>query len=506
MSYENQICELYFLLHRNNVHEIRSRLTLLLRSLKTGSRYTDNSSYLKTLYCLIGYVRDIHFGHGERDIAYIMIYVWYKFYPILAIYAFHQFVIGNKNGMPYGCWNDIKYFCKFIARISDKGIHDPLIDVAVSCANHQLLSDFGGVYSNEGVSNLSKWIPRENKIEWLFEKLVVDWFACHDMLHKGAHFSDQKKMYRQMIVGICKRCVDDKVTIKNIFQSISNGKGIVTDTYDKLNDSRFSYFHDNVFIGTYIKTAVSIIHNSNGSDFDSSVEANWLNHKWCQMVASFFDNKCCTGIPIVDISADISNEYLYNAIGFACLVAIKSGLFRILLVSNRPIWIEFVNTDSICSIVNKIWSFCTCRSGSQFSVSFYFLMDAFYKNNVDTSIKFFIFSQRFLFDWNKIVMRFGNNCSFVFWNIGQDIPQLKTDFYMDDHKNILFVSGCNVALFAKFCSDITVNCGSYKFLLTSLHSDRYKSLADYFDSQSSSAIPTIVSGNSCTSSCTSSFS
>ena len=112
MSYENQICELYFLLHKNNIHEIGSRLTLLLRSLKAkmGSRHDDNNlCYLKILYCLIGHVRDIHFGHGERDLAYMMIYVWYKFYPVLAIYAFHQFV---KNGLPYGCWNDIKYLFK----------------------------------------------------------------------------------------------------------------------------------------------------------------------------------------------------------------------------------------------------------------------------------------------------------------------------------------------------------------------------------------------------------
>jgi hypothetical protein len=223
------------------------------------------------------------------------------------------------------------------------------------------------------------------------------------------------------------------------------------------------------------------------------------------MLASFFDNKCCGGIPIVDISADISNESLYNAIGFACLIAIKSGLFRILLVSNKPIWIEFTNTDSICSIVNKIWSFCSCRSGSQFSVSFYFLMEALYKNTVATSIKLFIFSQRFLFDWNTIVQHFGNNCSFVFWNIGEDIPELKTDFYMDDHKNILFVSGYNVSLFSKFCSDVTVTGGSYEFLLASLHSDRYKVLSDYFYSHISSASPTpsIVSG---TSSCSSSSS
>jgi len=541
MSYENQICELYFLLHRNNIYEIGSRLTLLLRSLKKDSKYTDTSSYLKTLYCLIGHVRDIYFGHGERDIAYMMIHVWYKFYPVLAIYAFHQFVFDNKNSLPYGCWNDIKYFCKFIARISSHGIYDPLIDIAISCANHQLLLDLDSYNCNRGVSNLCKWIPRENKIEWLFEKLVIHWFSQIDLLHKDCSLSHQKKIYRQMIVSIGKRGGYYQVTIKNIFQFLSKGncKCIVNDTYEK-SKSGCSYFHDNVFIGTYIKTAVSIIHKKKdnsifiGGDFDSCTEAVWLNHKWCQMVASFFDNKCTGGIPLIDISADISDESLYHAIGFACLLAIKSGLFRILLVSNTPIWIEFTNTDSICSIVNKIWCFCGCRTGSQFSVSFQFLMNGFSKNILHEPItplkifngmpsdvpleiqgqqlsinelngpppkgvcpisnlhqcNLFIFSHRFLFDWTQIK----SNYSIVFWNIGNDICHLKPGFHIDDHKEILFVSGFNTALFAKFCSDVTVTGGSYEFLLASLHSYRYKSLSDYFDSQTSTASPNTVSG------------
>jgi hypothetical protein len=579
MSYENQICELYFLLHRNNVHEIGSRLTLLLRSFKckTGSHNHDNNNlrYLKTLYLLIGHVRDIYFGHGERDLAYMMIYIWYKFYPVLAIYAFHQFVLGSINERPYGCWNDIKYFCKFISCISDKGIHDPLIDIAVSCANHQLLLDMD-VDSGSDISNISKWIPRENKIDWLFEKLVVDWFSriglsrnssmnnktIARVTHSGSlesmnycsgkglkkDLSYLKKIYRQMIVGICKRSFSDKQTIKNVFQSVSksNSKSKLTmnDTYEKSNGG-FSYFHNNVFIGTYIKSAVAII-NNNCSDngFDTCIESIWLNKIWCQMLSSFFDNKCPGGIPVIDISADISNESLYHAIGFACLIAIKSGLFRILLVSNTPIWIEFTNSDSICSIVNKIWSSCLFRSGSQFSVSFHFLIDAFSNTSiinpllgqstdcpkkggtlsmemkpctecpqekqralkihellfrekrVNTSVKLFIFSQRFLFDWSKVVENIGTNCSFVFWNIGKDFSDLKADFFMEDHKEILFVSGYNTALFSKFSSGKICLTGSYDFLLESLYSQRYKSLSDYFDSQTSTASATAVCGSS----------
>jgi hypothetical protein len=216
------------------------------------------------------------------------------------------------------------------------------------------------------------------------------------------------------------------------------------------------------------------------------------------LFASFFNNTCIGGIPVIDISADISDESLYHAIGFACLIAIKSGLFRILLVSNTPIWIEFTNTDSICSIVDRIWDFCRCRTCSQFSVSFHFLMDAFFNTSImNTTIKLFIFSQRFLFDWNTVVQSLTNKCSFVFWNIGNHCCQVYTDFYIDDHKEILFVSGCNTALFSKFSSDkiCVTGSGSYDFLLDSLHSERYKSLSDYFDSHTSTASPGNTSGN-----------
>jgi hypothetical protein len=449
---------------------------------------------------LIGYVRDIYFGHGERDLAYMMIYIWYKFYPVLAIYAFHQFVIGD---FPYGCWNDIKYFCKFISLISDKGIHDPLINIAISCANHQLLIDMNDSIQ---ISNLSKWIPRENKIEWLFEKLVVHWFRNFDLLHNYSSLSYKKKMYRQMIVSNCKRCLDNAATIANIFQSVNNGKGIINNMYKKsIIDS--THVYHNVFIGTYIKTAISIIDNFNfkNSDsiihFDTCIEAIWLNHMWCQML-SFFNDTCYGGIPVIDISADISNESLYHAIGFACLLAIKSGIFRILLVSNTPIWIEFTKSDSICSLVDKIWSYCRYRSGSQFSVSFHLLMDAFSKISIiNTSVKLFIFSQRFLFDWNHFAMCLGNKCSFVFWNIGNDCSHIKGDFFMDDHKEILFVSGFNTALFSKFYSNNLT--GSYEFLLDSLHSQRYKRLSDYFDVQTSTGNG-IGNGNGSTSSAASS--
>ena len=477
MSYENQISELYFLLHKNNINEIRYRLNYILHSLifanqnKNDITYFNHCKYLKTLYLLIGHTRDIYFGHGERDISYMMIYVWYQFFPILAIFAFERFVIGCS---PYGCWNDIKYFCKFISNISDKGNEDPLIDIAVTCANNQLLLDYQSVIIKNvipnSISNISKWIPREKKNRCLFDKFVLDWFSESDEFFY--EFSYQKKIYRQIISTISLSIPDNKcITSTRI------------PTYKCEDYTNHDVSHGNVFIGMYIKNAISIIKNCQLKgllDFDTCPDAISLNNKWCSLLSSF--SRCHYGIPLVDISSDVSNESLYHAIGFASLVAIKSGIFRIMLVSSMPIWIDFTKYDSICSFVHKIWSFCEFRTCSQFSISFHLIMDTISKLHYPPSIKLFIFSQRFLFDWNWILHLSQNNISFVFWNIGDFHIANNCNLHINDNKGILFVSGFNTCLFSKFCKDNSLIESSYSFLLDFLYSDRYIVLANYFDS------------------------
>ena len=469
MSHENHISELYFLLHKNNINDIRSRLTLILQAVVNTN--VNNYLTIKTLYLLIGHTRDIYFGHGERDISYMMIYVWYQFFPVLAIFAFERFVIGCS---PYGCWNDVKYFCKFISNISDKGNDDPLIDIAVTCANNQLLLDYQSVIIKNmiphSISNVSKWIPREKKNRCLFDKFVLDWFSESDeFFHE---FSYQKKIYRQIISAVSLSIPDNKSASASASSHHDNEIG-----------------HGNVFIGMYVKTAVSIIKNCQMKgilDFDTCPDAISLNNKWCSLISSF--SKCHHGIPLVDISSDISNESLYHAIGFASLVAIKSGIFRVMLVSSVPIWIDFTKYDSICSFVHKIWSFCEFRTCSQFSISFHLIMDAISKLDYPPSIKLFVFSQRFLFDWNWILHLSQNNVSFVFWNIGDFNIANNCNLHINDYKNILFVSGFNTCLFSKFCKDNSLIESSHSFLLDFLYSDRYVVLANYFDSYMHSCI------------------
>jgi hypothetical protein len=478
MSYENQISELYFLLHTCNLHEIGSRLKNLLQSLKKDlskqNIRKESLLYLKTLYLLIGYTRDIYFGHGERDVAYMMLFIWYSFFPVLAIYAIHRFFD------TYGSWNDIKYFCKFISRVSNRGIDDPFIDIAIACANRQLYSDqmlLDTLPIIPTLSNVSKWIPRENKMGWLFEKCVLDW--SNQYQDDDLDFSYQKKLYRQMVSKLSNYI--DPITNKYLFTSLSND----IDTVYRYSSNK--YFHDNVFIGTFIQSALSILQKNN-VNIETCPQANWLHKKWSRLCSSFM--KCSHSIPMIDVSADMSDDALYHAIGFACLIAIRSGIFRILLVCKTPIWIECSEKDNLCSLVQKIWPFCQFRTRSHFSLAFDLIFDAA-AVTLSSDLKLFIFSNKFAFDWSNTIQRFEDK-NLIFWNIGSKYSAFSMnptmDFHMNDHKNAIFLSGISPALFSKFC--ITYNGSptlspriesSYAFLFNSLHSERYASLAQYFD-------------------------
>lgn len=57
-------------------------------------------------------VRDVNGRFGERDVAYILLWCWYRFFPDWALRIFRRFVGG------VGCWSDVKYMCKMLRDFS----------------------------------------------------------------------------------------------------------------------------------------------------------------------------------------------------------------------------------------------------------------------------------------------------------------------------------------------------------------------------------------------------
>ncbi len=210
-NYQDKITQFFFLLNRKeNDEEMAKIATILDDLLHSLKRFKDNDTFLILLYKMIAHTRDIVHGKGERKLTYMMISVWYKYYPVFAIYALHRlfdllylpekslpldiylnsYLSSRKHS--FGCWKDIKYFCWYIAEHSTKKKEDPLIKIAITIMNDQLERDqtvvntclkspeysyYDGKYQlRKYISYVAKWVPRENtKFDWVFDKLALDW-------------------------------------------------------------------------------------------------------------------------------------------------------------------------------------------------------------------------------------------------------------------------------------------------------------------------------------------
>jgi len=196
------------------------RLSDVLSRIKYDLPVQHRPVYLGLFYRLIGYVRSIVSGKGDHHFAYLMLFVWYKYYPTLAVYALHRFVLcteGQHN--TFGSWRDIKYLCQFIKSSSGQGQDHSFIDVCCDFVNAQLDSDLQihHVYAlpkhNQTISNVAKWIPREHKqFDWLYHKLVLNWikknkpFILNSATERSyfAAISKSSRIYRKKIASLNK--------------------------------------------------------------------------------------------------------------------------------------------------------------------------------------------------------------------------------------------------------------------------------------------------------------
>ena len=227
---EEQIVLLYFQANRKTSESLQCLADLLKNLLDyLILNMPESKDYLVLLYRMIGQTRDcFSFGKGEQQVSYMMIYVWFSFFPDMALYAIRSFVIGK---YPYGSWRDIKYFCQYVRSQTGSENH-PAICFCVSLMNLHLHNDFTEYLSidksntggDNGVDNgdsnacgtrkkyslVAKWIPRENKkFHWLFNLLILDWFSTYqttilskcefESVKYFAAISKCKRLYRQMV-------------------------------------------------------------------------------------------------------------------------------------------------------------------------------------------------------------------------------------------------------------------------------------------------------------------
>jgi hypothetical protein len=409
-------------------------LILLLYRLKHGVRkgIPESVCDLRVLYLMIAYCRDVVRGKGERDLSYRIIFAFYQVFPILAIKALHL-LFQARRGLPMvGSWCDVKYFCKFVECHSSLGADDPLIVIMASIANRHLsLSD--------------KWIPRERHHPDLFSVFARDFTQTSS----NAILSSVKKgLYRKRVSSVP-----------------SFTKGV---------DAGASDF-PTWFMGKYVREAVRLIRE--GEQLEQLEQLKQLERKWRRLLATFPRHEAY-GLPIVDL--DLLEDAFLHSLGFACLIAEKMGLKRILLAGIVPVWVDISECDGFVEMVRVLWFHYQGRVGSRLGDAIDWVKGGS-KYIFDGELLVFLFSERFDFDWRSFIVGSQSRCMPVFWNLGSSFV-FPVDLFVDEPSSdvvpirFIYMSGYASGLLVPFFSNEWRTQGFYKYVL-----EEYSDWSAYFD-------------------------
>ena len=412
-TYQEQITKFAFQLTRKTPYELNllsKQLTYLLISLKNALFISDDTdeinkylNYFILLHKLILYTRDIFVGKGERDLTYMMIYVWYTQFPILAINVL-KLIINNPKGdytKSIGTWKDIKYFCNYVKDHSDKGMEDPLIVTCIYILNQQLIEDLSILFStssntnnnnvteNKKISFVAKWIPREKskKFGWLFHKCAIQWskmmypeYYYFATTKPTIKFQNKVKMeYRKNISNLnryldtpqIKLCENKWSEIKfdkvsEITQRKQFGAFINQDIYGYIrkNSEDRSICRENIISYLFFKENPNHsppkmeIHSSfQMEDIIKDIEyiqtpeyIERINIYWDKVKSSILQ-KTENIIPILDLT---TANYV-NALSISLMLSEISKIQNKILVYDQvPDWVNLSNTSSLLEKIEKI--------------------------------------------------------------------------------------------------------------------------------------------------------
>ena len=364
----------------------------LLSTLSTQSG-PERNEILTTLYKIIGFTRDINGGKGEYSLAYMMIWVWYKYFPDLAKTALQLFVMDPKEiddthltQEPYGSWKDMKYFCKYVLDNGGNMSH-PLIQFCIAGINITLHIDESKLLS-EKLTLVAKWIPREEsgKFGFLFDALATNYF--HEYLASAKTDASKEKalkkcktQYRMLCSRLNKRldtvqikqtgkvwsAIDHakttSITLAKQRKAFLNNKGSEDPDRVQCADNLRAYMESlkregkelkgkHVALPDFTKQALDLSvfsynQSKPGHIIRKSEEADILNSQWRDNGNKKNANGLGPMVAMCDLSGSMSGDPLAAAVALSCRVAEKSCLGRrVMTFSAEPEWINLdLKTD-----------------------------------------------------------------------------------------------------------------------------------------------------------------
>jgi hypothetical protein len=513
------------------IEQLGTRLNNMLLTITTDYKISNEQrvEMLSVLYRMIGQTRDIIDGKGEYALSYMMIYIWYNYYPELAKYALRLFVtMENEHEHPYGSWKDIKYFCDYCKNQNQNTTH-PLIDYAIDVVNEQLRKDI----SSENPSLAAKWIPREKskRVGWLFEKMATHYFysymqtaSADNTKRKTAKlkcFTEYRKICSELNKKLdtvqVKQCSNNWSSIdpikqtsitmhkqKNAFLNKTKKGEQRTDLEDRIQCSQhFQDFIANAVKGEvsikgkriglndFTKDALELIQNKN----NQSESINLLNAQWKNNASQ--TNALGKMIAMVDTSGSMNGDPLYAAIALGIRVAEKSILGkRVMTFSANPTWVNLDVCENFVEMVE-----CVSNANWGMNTNIYAALDMILdaivgqKLTADESSNMVlaIFSdmqideatnvEKGLSLYESIEKKYSNTgiriCGrpyrpphILFWNLRSTngFPTLSVQ------PNVSCMSGFSPSLlnlFSDFGLDALKNCTPWSLLLKTLENERY---------------------------------
>lgn len=402
--------------HNGDVLEpLYTQFVQVLQSLKKCMHENENKQeYIQILdafYCLMFYTRDIYDGKGERTLSYLLVMAFYDVYPVLAIYAVHEFVRNSHKSLdmePHepisspaiGSWKDMIAICDFLREHSNHGDKHPLIDTCIEMVVLQLIKDnktwkFSIRAMNpQYISNVAKWIPREHKkYDWMFDRFVTCWAKkVYPHILNSANTPESrvkaatkcKQLFRKQISYLNKKLQTPEIRMTQCNWDAIDPLHIPVGTYmkhfDKLNHggrhNADRYIEPPCITGSFptfaflIKHAVRLLADGDCAGAEDSAGAgagagtssralDQLNAQWRRCMNQFPPAAFQFAIPILDVSAAMQQtdqEAFYNAIGLAMTIACKSSLeCRMIAIASSPVWIQWERTDSFMDIIENIF-------------------------------------------------------------------------------------------------------------------------------------------------------
>ena len=515
MDKKEKIAQFYYQCVRTDEEGVIT-LRKILTSILKDSYYEIDFAYLELLYRMIGSTRDIIMGKGERTLSYMMIDVWYDYYPIFATHALDTFVKSFNNQVPYGSWKDIKYFCDYCIK-NGRDFYHPLITHSVKLINEQLKKDEENYLNNsKSISLVAKWIPRENsKFKWLFILLSSDYYSVylnssHDNKSYIKALTKCKCSYRQLISTLNKELSTPEVIMcnsewknidfgkigscalaknKNAFLGVSNTNTKQSDRISCTNN--FVNFVENakdikganIEMETFTNMALSIINQkenlSTSTHKEKMLQTDELlvNMMWKNKNNESHHHFSGNFIPIIDVSMHMQGAPIKVANALGISIAEKSELCKgVITYSSDAKWINLSEDSSFVSMTQKI-----CMSQPALNSNLYSAIDLLVDtiissrmdNDVLSNLTLVILSNMEIEEitrnkenitlynyinhqFNEIGLKINNrpfDCPhIVFWNLKQ------TNGFpcLSLHKKVYMISGYSPNILNTFCDNISI--------------------------------------------------